>query len=160
MVMLEKIAGLALVSRLRAILLFEADFNMTNKTFFGKRMLDATRAAGIIPDEHYSNKGKTAKDGQCANVLMCDLSRQKRQKMAVVSADPGNCYNRIHHCIMALVFLALGMPKSAIRAMLASIQMMHFFLRTGWGQSDNFIGGDPSRILHGMCQGNGASPAA
>ena len=43
-VMLEKIAGLALVSKLRAILLMEADFNMHNKLIFGKRMLERARA--------------------------------------------------------------------------------------------------------------------
>ena len=35
-VMLEKIVGLALVSKLRVILLMEADFNMHNKLIFGK----------------------------------------------------------------------------------------------------------------------------
>ena len=40
-VMLENIAGLALVNKLRAILLMEADFNFHNKLIFGCRMLDA-----------------------------------------------------------------------------------------------------------------------
>ena len=43
--------------------------------------------------------------------------------------------------------------------MLRSIQLIQFFLRTGWGESDSFIGGDLLKILHGMCQGNGAAPA-
>ena len=42
--MLEKIAGLALVNKLRAILLMEADFNFHNKLIFGSHMLDTTRA--------------------------------------------------------------------------------------------------------------------
>ena len=61
--MLGKIAGLALVNKLRAILLMEADFKMHNKTIFGKRMLDSARAGGVIPEEHFSDKGKTAEDG-------------------------------------------------------------------------------------------------
>ena len=48
--MLEKVAGLALVNKLRAILLMEADFNMHNKIIFGRRMLDAARDAGMIPE--------------------------------------------------------------------------------------------------------------
>ena len=39
-VMLKKIAGVALVTKQRAILLLEADFNCHNKLIFGKRMLD------------------------------------------------------------------------------------------------------------------------
>ena len=63
MVMLKKIAGLALASRLRSILLSKADLNMSNNILFGRRMLDATREAGIIPDKHYIDKGKTVEDG-------------------------------------------------------------------------------------------------
>ena len=158
--MLEKIAGLALVNKLRAILLMEADFNMHNKIIFGKRMLDSARAGGMIPEEHFSDKGKTAEDGKFSNILMCDLSRQRRQKTGSISANAGNCYDRIHHAIMALVFLALGVPTGAITSMLRSIQLMQFFLRTGWGESDSFIGGEILKILHGLCQGNGAAPAA
>ena len=43
--------------------------------------------------------------------------------------------------------------------MLGSIQLMKFFLRTGWGESSQYIGGEVHRILHGLCQGNGAAPA-
>ena len=75
-VMLEKIAGLALVSKLRAILLMEADFNMHNKLIFGKRMLDRARAEGIIPQEQYSDKEHTAEDGTFDKVLQSDISRQ------------------------------------------------------------------------------------
>ena len=158
--MLEKIAGLALVNKLRAILLMEDNFNMHNKIIFGKRMLDSARAGGMIPDEHFSDKGKPAEDGKFSNVLVCDLSRQRRQKMGSISADAGNCYDRIHHAIMALVFLALGVPSGAITSMLPSIQLMQFFLRTGWGESESSIGGNLLKKLHGMCQGNGAAPAA
>ena len=42
-VMLDKNAGVALVTKLRAILLMEADFNFHNTLIFGTRMLDLTR---------------------------------------------------------------------------------------------------------------------
>ena len=159
-VMLEKIAGLALVSKLRAILLMEADFNMHNKLIFGKRMLDRARAEGIIPPEQYSDKEHTSEDGTFDKILQSDISRQKRIPLCIVSADAANCYDRVHHAIMALMFLAVGVHSGAIVAMLRSIQLMKFFLRTGWGESSSFIGGDILRILHGLCQGNGAAPAS
>jgi hypothetical protein len=37
--MLEKTLGVTLVTKLRAILLMEGDFNTTNKIFYGVRML-------------------------------------------------------------------------------------------------------------------------
>ena len=99
-------------------------------------------------------------DGTFDKVLEADVSRQMKQRMGIVSADAANCYDRIHHAIIALVFLAFCVNNGAIFAMLRSIQLMKFFLRTGWGESLRFIGGDVYRILHGLCQGNGAAPAA
>jgi len=37
---------------------------------------------------------------------------------------------------------------------------MKFFLCTGWGDSTRSIGEDIIKILHGICQGNGAAHAA
>ena len=102
-------------------------------------MLDSARAGGMIPNQRFGDKGKTAEDGKFSNVLVCDLSRQRRQKMDSISSDAGNCYDRIHHAIMALVFLSLGVPSGAITSMLCSIQLMQFFLRTGWGESESLI---------------------
>ena len=48
-VMLEKLAGVALVTKLRAILLMEADFTFHNRIIFAKRMLDNAQAHDIIP---------------------------------------------------------------------------------------------------------------
>ena len=55
-VMLEKTFGVRLVSKLRAILLMEADFNATNKEVYGVRMLDNARWYKLIPDKNLVNK--------------------------------------------------------------------------------------------------------
>ena len=49
--MLEKIAGVASITKLRAILLLEADFNFHNKLIFGSRMLDLARQHDLVPEE-------------------------------------------------------------------------------------------------------------
>ena len=74
--MLEKNAGLALVNKLRAILLMEADFNFHNKLLFGSRMLDTARANVLIPAEQYSETQSTADDGSFDKVLQGDISHQ------------------------------------------------------------------------------------
>ena len=43
---------------------------------------------------------------------------------------------------MALVYLALGVPVGSIAAILLTIQLMKFFLRTDWGESSRSIGGN------------------
>jgi hypothetical protein len=55
-VMLEKMFGIRLVSKLRSILLMEADFNDMNKEVYGVRMLDNVRRYNLILDEIFSKK--------------------------------------------------------------------------------------------------------
>ena len=74
MVMMDKIAGIALVNKLRAILLMEADFNFHNKLIFGKRMVDAARAEGLIPAEQYATQQSTAEDGSFDKILESNIS--------------------------------------------------------------------------------------
>ena len=50
-VMLEKISGVALVTKLLAILLTERDFNFHNTLIFGKRMMNLARRHDIVLEE-------------------------------------------------------------------------------------------------------------
>ena len=52
--MLKKTLGVTLVTKLRAILLMEADFNATNKILYGVRMMGQARSYNLMPDEIYS----------------------------------------------------------------------------------------------------------
>jgi hypothetical protein len=73
-VMLEKIAGACLVEKLRAIQLYEADFNCYNQFVFGKQAMQTLTESGYTPEELFSQKGSTAKDAKFDKTLMVDLS--------------------------------------------------------------------------------------
>ena len=158
-VMLEKLFGCTLVTKLRAILLMEADFNAANKIIYGERMLDNARAHGYRPQEIYSEKGKMADDGSLAKVLFYDITRQSRLSAALASIDAANCYDSVAHAIASLVFQAFGVPEGAIQSMLTAIQDMKYFLRTAYGDSKEFAGSTLEVKFQGLCQGNGAAPA-
>ena len=89
-VMLEKMFGCTLISKLRAILLMEADFNFSNKLIYGVRMMDNVREYGFMPEEIYSEKGKTADDGSVAKVLFYDIARQSRVVTGLSSINAAN----------------------------------------------------------------------
>jgi hypothetical protein len=65
----------------------------------------------------------------------------------------------------SMVFKSFSVPTSAVKSILKTIQNMEFYLRTGYGDFKGFAGrfdnsfGD-NRKTQGMCQGNGATPAA
>ena len=159
-VMLEKVAGVALVNKLRAILLMEGDFNFFNKWTFGHMAMNELYRLEYIPQDQYSQRGSTAEDARMDSRLTTDLSRQLRQPMAIAAVDADQCYDRINHIIMSLVLLAVVGSAGLVAALLRPIQTMRFFQRTAWGDSSSFMGGRRgNRPLHGLCQGNGAAPA-
>ncbi len=82
-VMLEKIAGVCLVKKLRAIQLYKANFNCYNQFVFGKQAMQKLTNSGYIPKELFSQKGSTAEDAKFDKTLMADVSRQARQPMAM-----------------------------------------------------------------------------
>eukprot|EP00804_Cyclotella_cryptica_P016228 CCRYP_005722-RA/>CCRYP_005722-RA protein AED:0.48 eAED:-0.79 QI:0/-1/0/1/-1/1/1/0/198 len=97
--MLEKQAGVCLLSKLRAILLMEADFNAANKILFGQRILDQVRKYRLMPEEIFSERQRMAEDGILAKVLFYDISRQLRAPAALASVDAANCYDRVAHAV-------------------------------------------------------------
>jgi hypothetical protein len=62
--MLEKVAGVALVNKLQAILLMEANFNYMNKWIFGCEAINKMYALGYVPGDQYSQKESTAEDAK------------------------------------------------------------------------------------------------
>ena len=158
-VMLEKTFGVRLVSKLRAILLMEADFNAMNKEVYGVRMLDNARKYKLIPEEIFSKQNRTADDGGLAKTLFYDIARQTRSPAAIASVDASNCYDRIAHAMASLIFQSFGVESAAVSAMLETIQEMKFFLRTAYGDSKTFAGSSIKIKTQGLGQGNGASPA-
>jgi hypothetical protein len=73
-VMLEKIAGVCLVEKLRAIQLYKADFNCYNQFVFGKVAMGSLNRIGYTPEELFPQKGSTSEDAKFDKTLMADLS--------------------------------------------------------------------------------------
>lgn len=160
-VLLEKVAGVCLVDKLRSIQLYEADLNWFMKFVFNDQAMATLTASGKLPEEHFSQKESMAEDACLDKTLTMDISRQSRQPMAVLSLDAAQCYDRVHPVMMSLVWLALLNHIPAISIMLTVLQGMKFFTRTGFGDSSAFFGGDPEgRPACGLGQGSKAAPAS
>ncbi len=75
-VMLEKMFRVRLVSKLREILLMEADFNVMNKEVYGVRMLNTARKYKLVPEEIFGEKNQMADNGSLAKTLFYDIVQQ------------------------------------------------------------------------------------
>jgi hypothetical protein len=159
--MLEKMFGCMLITKLRSILLMEANFNSTNKMIYGQWMLHTAHHYKLVPEEIYSKQNRLADDGTLAKVLFYNIVLQTRLPLpaGISAVNAENCYDWICHPIASLVFQSLGIPKPAIVSMLSTIQDMKFYLRTGFGDSKDYAGATGGVKIQGLCQGNGAAPA-
>jgi hypothetical protein len=159
-ILLKKIAGVALVTKLQAILLKEGNFNYMNKWIFGHEAMNKLYTLGYVFGGQYSQKEGTAEDARLDNQPTMDLSRQMNHPLATMSANADKCYNRINHIVMSLLLPAIVGSIGSVVAALFPVQTMKFFQRTARGNSTTFMGGRGKKNpLHGLCQGNGAGPA-
>ena len=109
-VMLEKKPGVAKVTRLRTILLYEADFNHNNK-LMGRAMMQFSEWNGLLAPEQYGSRKAHSAIYQCVNkVLAYDIFRQSRHPGALCSNDAKSCYDRIAHGAAGLAMQRCGVP--------------------------------------------------
>ena len=105
-VMLEKTAGVTLLTKLRANMLMEAELNYHSRLIFRRRMMDLTQQHDMIPEEIFSEKGKAAEDAILQQVLIYDIVRQLKRPLAVASVDAAQRYARVSHAMKALTLWA------------------------------------------------------
>ena len=112
-----------------------------------------------IPDEVYAKKGSHCDNTTMTKVFLCDLSRIMRHPAAITAADLGECYNRMSHPTTSIAMQSWGVPKSEVKVALTALQLMQFCLRTGSGESPEFLGGTYSNPFTGSGQGSGWAPS-
>lgn len=95
-----------------------------------------------------------------AKVISFDVVRQTLLSAGEASVDAAICYDSMAHAIASSTCQAFGVPAEAVHSMLATIEDMKYYLRTAYGESKNFRGNKIAVKFQGLCQGNGASPAA
>ena len=162
--MLVKKKGDYRVSKLRAILLYEADFNQNNKRLGREMMYYAEDLKNIAPEQYGSRKNHTAIDHGLNKQLTFDLMRIKKKPGAVGSTDALSCYNRVVHSVASLSMRRQGVPPAPIICMFTTIQKLKHYIRTIFGDSELSFGGDLWAVkvsdgpIQGLGQGNGAAP--
>ena len=144
-----------------SIQLYEADLNWFMKFIFNDGAMNALQAINYLPEEHYSRKQSTAEDTCLDKTLTFDISRQTHTPMAIMSVDAAQCYDRVHHGLMSLVWLALIRDLPVIRILLSCLGDMKVYTRTGYGDSSTFFfGGREETPACGLGQGSKAAPAS
>jgi hypothetical protein len=157
-VMLEKKPGIRRLDTLRAILLFEADFNQNNKRL-GREMLYRAEDCNAVAIEQYgSRKNMSAIDQSLNKALTFDIWRQLRQRGALCANDAKACYDRIVHNCASLCMQRIGTRQQPIISMFDTIQKLQHHVRTIHGTSKVHFVQQGEIPIQGVGQGNGAGP--
>ena len=152
--MLEQIARVRLVEKLRHTQLYKVDFNFFQQFVFGQEDMNELVENGYLPKEHFSQKGSTAEDTKLYKTLMTDLSCQARYPLAIISVDAAQCYARVNHVIMSLIWSALIGHIEPISS-LTILANNEIFQQTGFGDSQSHFGGSHLiKYLMGLVQGS------
>ena len=131
-VMLEKQKGNFRVDKLRAILLYEADFNQNNKKIGREMMFKAEDLKAIAKEQFGSRSRLTAIDQSLNKRLTYDIIRQKKRPGALCSNDAKSCYDRIVHSVASLAMQRVGAPLEPIVCMFTTIQNLQHRIRIQW----------------------------
>ena len=143
--------------KLRAICLFEADFNWWNKLIFARRMMALAGEKGMIPDDLFARKGSDYVDANMCKTLFSDITKVMHHPASITEGDCSDCFDRSAHPPQAVALQAYGVLPQAVRVMLRLLQLMQFCLCTGFGESEERYGGVEDDPLFGLGQGNGTA---
>jgi hypothetical protein len=148
------------VNKLRAILLFEADFNHNNKRI-GRALMQHAKTNGWMAPEQYGSRKQLSAIDHCLNKrLSFDIIRQYRKPAAVCANDMKGCYDRIVHSVASSCMQRMGVNVTTLRSMFFTLQHLEHFIRTANGVSEQLF---QAKNIHpiaiqGIGQGNGAGP--
>jgi len=150
--------------KLRLILLMDARFNHNNK-LIGKMILEYGEKYKILAEEQYgSRKNKSSIQHVFNKRCILDHIRQFRKKAIYCANDARSCYDRILLIVAYLTLRIHGIPREAAQCSVDTICRMKHYIRTVYGDSNTFYGGDTwldnnGQYPHGNGQGNGNGPS-
>jgi hypothetical protein len=127
------------VGKLRATLLFEADFNFNNKRIGRALMWNAEDNKWLAPEQYGSRKGFSAIDHCLNKRLSFDILRQSKQAGAICINDMKGCYDRIVHSVAAICMKQLGIQDKPLRMIFYTLQQLKHFVCTAYGLSSKFF---------------------
>eukprot|EP00956_Cyclotella_meneghiniana_P030533 scaffold77050_cov44-Cyclotella_meneghiniana.AAC.4 len=120
----------------QSICLLEADFNWLNKLIFAQRLEAHCRLHGLTPREQFAKSQSSCEEASLIKNLANDGGRILHNNSAITSNDFHQCYDRGCAPISGIAARAHGVSVKSTRLMLQTMQCMDYFIKTGFGISE------------------------
>jgi hypothetical protein len=136
--MLEKIPGKPFLHKLRVIHILEADYNLTLKNIFGRRLMHHCEKHDILGDyQDGFRKGRSTTRTLLHNELINDYNKRLRIDNFIGMTDISGCFDRILPSIIALLNRKNGCPKAAVSMHANTLSQAKYYLKTQNGVSES-----------------------
>jgi hypothetical protein len=157
--MLEKIPGKPFLHKLRVIHILEADYNLTLKNIFGRRLMQNCERHGTLGElQDGFRKGRSTTRTLLHNEIICDYNKRLRIDNFIGMTDISACFDRILPSLIALLNRRNGCPKSAVAMHADTLKASKYFLKTQNGVSETWYSNETNPV-YGNGQGAGDSPS-
>ena len=140
LVHLEKESGNIDIEKLWTIVLFEADFNWLLKIIFSKKLMGRAIEMNLLPQEFFTQQGTSAMEAILTQTLWCDINCLRHRTFPVISAYLNQCFDSLGHAQCSLSLQGFGAPIKPLAIMLIALQMINFWLRNAYGNTDTSFG--------------------
>ncbi len=115
---------------------------------------------GRILQECFAKKHSHCNHADLTKQFFCNSSQLLHHPAGLGECNFGDCYDRAAHPPTSIALQSWGIPKTALRLLLSSMQTMQCVLKTGVRESVESYGGTSSSHNSGLGQGSRASPPA
>ena len=85
-------------------------------------MATAEELSLLAQEQAGSRRGHAADESALNKVLTFDISRQRKQPLALCSNDAASCYDRIVHSVASIAMQSTVTPKEPLICMFTTIQ--------------------------------------
>jgi hypothetical protein len=158
--MIEKDKGSPKITRLREILLYEADYNLILKVVWARKTVWAAHNKQVLhPGQAGSRPGKRAIDVVIQKEIKYLYARTTKTLLGTIDNDAASCYDRIICNLAMLISKYYGVPDRYCELQANNLHYSKYTTRTALGDSSNYYQHTESTPIHGTGQGSCASPA-
>ena len=157
---IEKIPGKPLISKLRVIHIFEADYNLILKYFISKKTLRHAIHHNAVATEQAGGRPKrTAIDEAVRTVVTFETCQLQRKSGGVMYNDAAACFDRIIENVSNITCMNAGAPLNVLDLHAKTIESMQYIIKHKNGLSPKANGHLQPDPFYGVGQGAGDAGA-
>ena len=121
-------------------------------------MMQQAIHAGAIPQECFAKKNSHCNYAVLTKQFFCNSSQIWHHPVGLGECNFGDCYGRAAHPPTSIALPSQGISVTAICVLLTLMQVMQYFIKTGFGKSSESYGRTPTNPNSGLSQESGTSP--